>query len=984
MEINNTELFLFIDGNWKALELSDNIPFHLTYNIADIRDITKRNTTFSKTLTIPGTKNNNDLFNYIFDIANVSTYNVNKKVRCSIVVGTIPVMSDAFIQLTDIKTDDNLHFIYECNIIGDTDSIVKDFGAKLMTDLDVAGLDHTYSEASIVNSWSGNYGTGYFYGLADFGYNWDITTIGPGSAIGANISNMIPQIYIRYLWNKIFSEAGWTYESSFIDGGAWDDILLLSGSTLIQSKLYSFINSFKVGLGVNKVLTLGHTNQQAYTYPGEVNNPLQFGYVGSDSNVINGYDPILSPVSVSAILEDLSTYTSFYPSRLQFTDETSGNYHDVSNLWDSTIWEYTVQTDPGYLALGTSINITIPSISTMFGVNSLGQQPPEFIFFDVLLFRSSMTSGSAYNACNLTNNGYYDSGFKVGFIYGTSSNAPATENGYTLLSTGNSYIKQFSTPLFNQPGSPSLTNPYAILQTGEKLWFKLIARASGRGSLYTGNDTIVIGPSFSVTIGTNETYAFNYVDSTLIPGQPLDANSALPKQFKQIDFFSGLVKMFNLYIEPHKTISKRLIIEPRDDYYSGGTLRNWTNKVDISQEVHQQVIAETQAKELYLTYKLDKDAYNVNYSNTFKEIYGEYKYTIDNDFVKGDAKVEVPFASTPVRDLMGSNELSFDSIILPVIAKDDGGIMSRTDFIPRILYKTSTGTASIDDPSNYFRMAGTLYPYYPYIGHFNDPREATSDLNFGETQKLYYNNNKITTNNLFTNYYEKQLDELTHRDSRIVTVNMILTPQDMNDFSFRDRIILDGISSGAINYFRINKIEYDPTSKGTFKVEFLKAKDIPKRSTLGTTSVGNGVSVDVGVGVMLGTNNTNYNPRSLVLGSNNLLLPESPRSLIIGESNTIGGVRSTIILGNNNRMLTSSSNSFLIGDNITQKSGQTGIISNTPVAVNINLIDGGQDIILSPFNNLTIINYIDGGQDVILPIGSRSVINVKDGSQDMI
>src|ERR1035437_1247906 len=118
MNNNNTELFLFVDGLWKELFVSENIPFPITYNIADVKDITKRNSTFSKTITIMGTPENNNLLGYLFDIASVSKYNTNKKVRCTIVVDTVPVLQDAFFQVTDIISDDNIHFHYECSING--------------------------------------------------------------------------------------------------------------------------------------------------------------------------------------------------------------------------------------------------------------------------------------------------------------------------------------------------------------------------------------------------------------------------------------------------------------------------------------------------------------------------------------------------------------------------------------------------------------------------------------------------------------------------------------------------------------------------------------------------------------------------------------------------------------------------------------------------------------------------------------------------
>ena len=48
--------------NGYDVDLIDEISMPLNFAIADIRNPEKRNTSFSKTLTIPGTSVNNDLF----------------------------------------------------------------------------------------------------------------------------------------------------------------------------------------------------------------------------------------------------------------------------------------------------------------------------------------------------------------------------------------------------------------------------------------------------------------------------------------------------------------------------------------------------------------------------------------------------------------------------------------------------------------------------------------------------------------------------------------------------------------------------------------------------------------------------------------------------------------------------------------------------------------------------------------------------------
>ena len=57
-----------IEANGKPLDTFDDFNISLNYQIEDIMDITKRKTNFSKTIELPGTKNNNLFFQQIFDV----------------------------------------------------------------------------------------------------------------------------------------------------------------------------------------------------------------------------------------------------------------------------------------------------------------------------------------------------------------------------------------------------------------------------------------------------------------------------------------------------------------------------------------------------------------------------------------------------------------------------------------------------------------------------------------------------------------------------------------------------------------------------------------------------------------------------------------------------------------------------------------------------------------------------------------------------
>src|SRR5574343_545914 len=647
MENNNVELFLYVDDVWKQIELNNNVPFPVTLSIADIKDISKRNTTFSKTIEVPVTKDNNNVFYHIFDIANYSRYNANKKVKCTVVVDTVPVIQEAFFQLTDIRTDDNLHFVYECVIFGDTDSIIKEMGNKLLSDMNCPELEHTYNKLNIVNSWNSNYTNGYYYPLVDYGYNWDTTKLLTGPTAGARIEEMRTAIYAKYLWNKIFSEAGWTYESSFINAtnSIWNDMIILGVTQLKQNATFSYYNSFRSQLNSDNVRTsIGD----------------QLTYVNSGP----GYKAIINTGVTSSIVTGLG-------------------WDDPSNLWNTSLYEYTHPS--GYsldVSLGISLTMTLPGTSSFTSTysiptNSVLNYQGSSIICDIYVYRSGSgyTNAGKYVPLNLyAIPGSSNGGWPICEYTISPSSFRVTSYGYNYIIPGDTITKQFNTPIFDQS-----SGPWAKLQPGEKVWFKLVS--SIYFPIWNGYSTIAsIGPSFSYTLNSNS-FVYNYVSDKLIPNQPINGSSMMPKNFKQIDFFNSMVKMFNLYIEPDKNIPKRLKIETRDIYYNSGVEKDWTNKVDISKEIKQQLIAESQAKELLLTYKLDKDAYNDNYFNNTKEVYGAQKYIVDNDFIKGTNKIEISFASTPIAPLQGNNSLSSDVIKLPVIAKNDNGLLKPTEFI---------------------------------------------------------------------------------------------------------------------------------------------------------------------------------------------------------------------------------------------------------------------------------------------------------------
>jgi hypothetical protein len=148
-----------------SLDLYDNVSIPITYTILDIREPEKRKTSWSKTITIPGSKNNNRIFSHIYEIAQdgwitigsqsvYEGFNPNIKKEAIILNDGIQVMKGN-LQLKNISRDYNGNIEYEVVVSGELTSLFYDIGNSKLSDLDFTEWDHDWSKTNIINSWGG-------------------------------------------------------------------------------------------------------------------------------------------------------------------------------------------------------------------------------------------------------------------------------------------------------------------------------------------------------------------------------------------------------------------------------------------------------------------------------------------------------------------------------------------------------------------------------------------------------------------------------------------------------------------------------------------------------------------------------------------------------------------------------------------------------------------------------------------------------------
>ena len=366
--------------------------------------------------------------------------------------------------------------------------------------------------------------------------------------------------------------------------------------------------------------------------------------------------------------------------------------------------------------------------------------------------------------------------------------------------------------------------------------FKIVVRSLTHTPLPTGNQTVGV---ISLRIyASGNTYAFKPQPQTTV-GTTVSMNNLLDPEMTQKDFLMGLVKMFNLYIEPYwfrvgdvnSGNYNQYLIEPRDDYFTNDEI-DWTANLDTNKDFIIKPAVLADSKFFHWTYKNDNDYLNQYYTGQTGRIYGDYVREIDNDFAKGTKKIEVPFSQCIVTD----KPFGSCNRLMPVNMSTTGGV--RVDGKPKILFINGT----IATPT--WRFETSDMSNYPLAHQLDDVFEPTTDLSFQVTPVIYYSGDSLgeivlTNGTLFNKYYYRQIVETTDKNSKMIECYMRLRPADIHNLSFRPLYFIKDA------YYRLYEV-VDHDYKDTTLCRFLKINEATPISNQTTTSNG-------GSGIILGT-----------------------------------------------------------------------------------------------------------------------------------
>ena len=430
----------------------------------------------------------------------------------------------------------------------------------------------------------------------------------------------------------------------------------------------------------------------------------------------------------------------------------------------------------------------------------------------------------------------------------------------------------------------------------------------------------------------DESQFFNQVtEQDIFENSEVYMNNFVP-DLTMKELLLSVFKMFNLYITINPEDDTNLIIETRDEYYAGGTIRDWSKKLARNRPITIKPLGLLTAKDYIYTYEEDEDYYNNRYQEARGYAYGRRKREIDNDFLNNTNDVTVSFSPTPL-----ANDDVTNRIIAKIYDADSDSGIKPTDINARVLYFQGSLAST---PAWVFRYNGgntsDIKLSYPYAGHLDNPLTPTLDLNFGIPNELYYSANgytgtlQYTNANLFNVYHRAYIDEITNKDSKVMTGEFYLTPFDIQKLDFRDQILIDN------SYWRLNKVsDYNPFKEELTKVELIKVIDIVPQK-FETFNIGvEGAAGDESYPINDKNSKLNRNQfkslSGMVNGKLNRIDPTATAFKVIGDGNFIGAnSKNVTILGNNNEVFAGVSNVVIINshnqqvaeDNITIIDGQ--------------------------------------------------------------
>ena len=241
------------------VDLYEHEEIPLTLSVDNFKNAAEKTQSYSKDFNLPATKRNNRIFGHIFEItrsvAGPPDFNPLVFTRAVLKQDGF-ILFDGALRLIDIQERDG-EISYNVNLYAQTIALATILQNRTFANIDFSELEHSYNKENIKKSFANSIGLELLnslstdsyayqaglgvdntnvlkYPFCDWTGNW---AIGDGASTGAAGNSGFPEfeqlediyrpwIKIKYLIDRIFSEAGYTYDCDLFDSADFNRLFM--------------------------------------------------------------------------------------------------------------------------------------------------------------------------------------------------------------------------------------------------------------------------------------------------------------------------------------------------------------------------------------------------------------------------------------------------------------------------------------------------------------------------------------------------------------------------------------------------------------------------------------------------------------------------------------------------------------------------------------------------------------------------------------
>lgn len=230
----------FSDGQ-VILDLYEESNIPLSLSVDNFKNVAEKSQSYSKAFKLPSTKRNNKIFSSLYDVtrsvkSDIYAFNPYKKTKAILKEDGYTIF-DGYLRLIDI-TEKEEEVSYSVNLYGDTITLADTLKDKKFKDIDFTELGHDYDKDNIKLSHYDNNGVVLTTALptSSFAYKAALGTgktdvikypfvkwngssyLNAGNVVLQKLEDAFrPFINCKYLVDRIITEAGFTYNSDFLE-----------------------------------------------------------------------------------------------------------------------------------------------------------------------------------------------------------------------------------------------------------------------------------------------------------------------------------------------------------------------------------------------------------------------------------------------------------------------------------------------------------------------------------------------------------------------------------------------------------------------------------------------------------------------------------------------------------------------------------------------------------------------------------------------